>query len=153
MPGTLRNPVVDENGTWADLHYLKTHVRTEPVLEDIERGTGIFALSCVNGRVVEKNKVVTSFIPSRVDLVAGGATCRTVLEQAPPAETPIVETPTADDNKKLYEQIDTLTAKVVDLEKRLTLREQFVTPQSSLEQTIQTVASKYDAKQFWSQTK
>ena len=77
--GTLRGPYVDEAGTWADLHYLTTHEQAPAILEDVERGTGIFALSSVNGKVVEKAGVITSFIPGRVDVVVGGAVERQLL--------------------------------------------------------------------------
>ena len=80
--GVLRNPTIDADGIWADLHYLKTHEMAPGMLEDIKRGTGIFALSSVNGKAVLRNNVITSFIPGRVDLVVGGGTTRTVLEQA-----------------------------------------------------------------------
>jgi hypothetical protein len=80
--GTLCNPRVDERGTVADLRYLKTHVRTEQVLEDAERDVGLFSLSAVTTRVIEQPKgTVKSFSPLRVDLVVRGATTKKLFEQ------------------------------------------------------------------------
>jgi hypothetical protein len=43
--GVLHNPRIEGDDTWADLHYLKTHPLAESVLEDVERGLGVYGLS------------------------------------------------------------------------------------------------------------
>jgi hypothetical protein len=145
--GTLRNPEVDDKGTWADLHYLKTHVRSEQILEDLERGTGIFALSAVNAQVIERDKVVTSFLPIRVDVVAGGATTRTVLEQLPPAEL-----------KALREELAAAKTAIAELQARQTKYEQYVVPQASASAAVAAAsaaakAKGIDLKKFWNDPK
>ena len=135
--GTLRNPSVDADGTWADLHYLTTHEQAPMILEDLDRGTGIFALSSVSSKAVEQRGVITSFLPTRCDVVAGGATTKTLLESR---NAPSVT----------KEQFDALQAKTAELEKRLILREQFVAPQSSLQQEIKKVVAPIgDMKRFF----
>lgn len=139
--GTLRNITVDDKGVWGDLHYLKSHVRTEQILEDIERGTGLFALSCVNARVIERDKVVTAFLPTRVDLVAGGATTKTVLEQAPiepvsPAVNP--------------EELAALKAEVAALKAAQTKFEQFQAAHAHAAAAV-VQAESLDLKKFWNE--
>ena len=145
--GTLRNPTVDTEGTWADLHFLTRHEQAPAILEDIERGTGIFALSSVNGKVMERDGVVISFVPGRVDVVVGGATTRTVLEQAPAA----IPTVSKAEHDALLKNFEQLQSKTTELEKRMILREQYVAPQSTLQQEIKRVeaASPVDMKAFW----
>ena len=84
--GVLFNPRVDDKGTIADVKYLKSHVRTEQILEDAERDIGLFSLSAVTSRVVENKatRIVSSFVPVRVDLVTRGATTRKLFEQDNP---------------------------------------------------------------------
>lgn len=93
--GVLFNPRVDDKGTLADLRYLKSHVRTEQVLEDVERGIGLFSLSAVTTKCVEQPKgIVSSFEPIRCDLVVRGATTKRLFEQAgaPVAEVESLKT-------------------------------------------------------------
>ena len=80
--GVIRNPEVDATGTWGDLHYNRAHVRTEQLLESIERGIGPLGLSAITTKCVEKDKVVCSFEPLRLDIVVGAATTRTMFEQS-----------------------------------------------------------------------
>lgn len=143
--GVLFNPRVDDKGTVADIKFLLRHEQTPTILEDAERDIGLFSLSAVTTRIVEKPKgKVTSFVPVRVDLVTRGATTRRLFEQENAKDKLLAEQSSA---------IEELKAKVANFEQRLALREAYVEPKTTLEQTIQTVASKYDAKQFWSQTK
>jgi len=139
--GTLRNITIESDGAYGDLHYLTKHEQAAKVIEDLERGTGLFALSSVNARCLERHKQILSFVPVRVDVVTGGATTKTILEQEPTEQAKIIR-----------EQADKLTAmeaKMTDLEKRLTLREQYVEPKTTLEQTIQKATEPFDLKSFW----
>lgn len=81
--GVLTNPGVDEKGTYADLKYIIKHEQTPAIIDDLERGLGLFSLSSVNRVLREQGKVVLDFRPTRVDLVVRGATTRTLLEQSP----------------------------------------------------------------------
>jgi hypothetical protein len=136
--GTLCNPRVDERGTVADLRYLKTHVRTEQVLEDAERDVGLFSLSAVTTRVVEQPKgTVKSFSPVRVDLVVRGATTKRLFEQ---------------ENAKLDAQaaeLAELKKELVELKARQAKYEQFVEPKPAVAAAIAKVAEKIDLKKFW----
>jgi hypothetical protein len=136
--GTLCNPRVDERGTVADLRYLKTHLRTEQVLEDAERDVGLFSLSAVTTRVVEQPKgTVKSFSPLRVDLVVRGATTKRLFEQ---------------ENAKLDAQAAELAEvrkELAELKARQAKYEQFVEPKPAVAAAIAKVAEKIDLKKFW----
>lgn len=81
--GTVRGPiVVDAQGTWGDLHYIKTHPRTEQLLEGIERGVGNIGLSPHNVNIARQGRTIIGFTPRRVDVVIGAATTKGVFEQA-----------------------------------------------------------------------
>jgi hypothetical protein len=136
--GTLCNPRVDERGTVADLRYLKTHVRTEQVLEDAERDVGLFSLSAVTSRVVEHPKgVIKSFSPVRVDLVVRGATTKRLFEQ---------------ENAKLDAQAAELAAvkaELEDLKARQTKYEQLLEPQVKVAAAVAEATKGIDLKKFW----
>src|SRR5579862_641965 len=78
--GVVKSPRRAEDGVRGDLAYIKSHVRTEQILEDASRGIGLFSLSMV-AKCVEKAGKVIRYIPSRVDLVTRGATTRTLFNQ------------------------------------------------------------------------
>lgn len=160
--GTLTNPTCDEEGIWADLHYLKSHPVTEQVIEDVERGTGLFSLSTVNGGVVQKGKIIEKFIPMRCDIVVKGATCRTLLEQDTQEiivetikevkiEEPVVvaQVVTFEQYQSLETKCNDLMVKVVELEKRLELHNEYLSPKTTLEQTIAATVAGIDLKEFW----
>jgi hypothetical protein len=141
--GKLVKIEVDDHGTWADLHYLKTHTRSEQILEDIERRTGIFALSAVNAQVVERDKIVTSFLPVRVDVVAGGATTRTVLEQAAAPEI-----------AALRADVEKMAAALAELRGRQTKYEQYVDQGAAADAAVkkaeaEAAAKGLNLKDFW----
>ncbi len=153
--GTLSNPSCDNDGVWADLQYLKTHILTEQILEDLERKTGIYALSSVNAYPPrdEGKKICTAFLPTRVDVVGnGGATTKSFFEGmgAAPA-TPTV--PLAD-HEALKAEVAALKAKQAESDARFTKFEQFVTPQAKLQDTITSTLQRHeqkglDLKAFW----
>ena len=172
--GTLTNPVSDEQGVWADIHYLKSHSCTEQVLEDLERGTGLFSLSSVNGGVVQKGKVVTQFTPLRCDLVVKGATTKTLLEQTiekpeevimeNKVEETIINEEVKDESKEFtYEQYESLLTKFEEitatksqlelrleqLEARLEKFDKYMNPKMSLEQRIEQATKGIDLHKFW----
>jgi hypothetical protein len=167
--GTLTNPTCDEEGIWADLHYLRSHPLTEQVIEDVERGTGLFSLSTVNGGVIQKGRIIEKFSPMRCDLVVKGATTRTLLEQEHIMETiieevkvggcseePVVAEPvvvaqvvTFEQYQSLETKCNDLIAKVVELEKRLELHNEYLSPKTTLEQTIAATVAGIDLKEFW----
>ena len=157
--GTLTNPTCNENGIWADLHYLKSHPLTEQVIEDVERGTGLFSLSSVNGGVIQKGKVVEQFSPMRCDLVVKGATTKTLLEQntMETKEEVVVEQPVVEEVKTVhYEQFNDICVKVtelfnkvVELEKRFVLHSEYIAPKTTMEQEIAAAVKGIDLKEFW----
>ena len=51
------------------------------------------------------------------------------------------------------EKINALEAKVTELEKRVVLREQYVAPQSTLQQAIAKTTEGVDLKNFWNDAK
>lgn len=147
--GVLKS--VDESSQWADLHFNRAHTRTEQLLEMIERGIGPLALSPVTKGCVEENRngrrVVTRFEAARIDLVVGGATTKTMFEQAPPAMT-------AADIAKAFEQSPLfagLVKDVADLKARSAITAE---PQHRMEQEIKRLttpdaARNFDPKKFW----
>jgi hypothetical protein len=155
--GTLTNPSYDDEGVWADLHYLKTHILTEQILEDLERKTGIYALSSVNAYPPrdEGKKICTAFLPTRVDVVAGGgATTKTFFESAslPAVSAVPVESP---DIVALKAEIESLKAKQAESDARFVKYEQYVAPSAKLKDTIATVLQEHsdrglDLTAFWS---
>lgn len=153
--GTISNPTFEDDSIWGDLTYLKKHILTEQILEDVERNTRIFALSCANAYPAkdEGKKLISAFRPARVDVVAGGgATTRTLFEQAPAAAA----VATAAELEALRQQVAALTTRLDDSEKRLMLHEQYVAPQPVVEQTVAVVeaaavAKGIDLKKFWAE--
>ena len=143
--GSVSSPVCDDQGIWGDISYLRKHPLTEQVMEDLQRGTTLFSLSAVNGNVIENKKVVTSFRPMRLDLVAGGATTTTLLEQAP------VEEVKAEEPDPLLIKIEQMQAQINEMEKRLVLKEQFVTP--NVTETIKAATVAVDLKKYWNDFK
>ena len=146
--GTLFNPRVDERGTLADVKYLKSHERTEQVLEDAERDIGLFSLSAVTTRVVEKPKgIVTSFAPVRVDLVVRGATTRKLFEQ----QTPKPQEP----EKKMEltpitkEQFEQLQSELEALKIQAAKFEQFTAAQAHAAEAVKKTEAAIDLKKFW----
>jgi len=129
--GTLCNPRVDERGTLADLRYLKSHLRTEQVLEDAERDVGLFSLSAVTSRVVEHPKgTVKSFSPVRVDLVVRGATTKKLFEQ---------------ENQNFAE----LRKELDELKARQTKYEQLLEPKVNVAAAVADATKGIDLTKFW----
>ena len=148
--GVLSNITVEADGPYGDLAYLKSHERTEQVLEDARRKTGIFSLSMVcqsKGR----GKDIDEYIPSRVDLVVRGATTRTLFNQqtvTPPAVT-------QDEFRALTVRLEQETAARAELEKRLTVFEQLDPRGTQIQATIAQVEAKVGEKTmkaFWDTT-
>lgn len=144
--GILSNITLETDGPYGDLAYLKSHERTEQVLEDAERKTGIFSLSMVAKTRGRDPLDIEEYIPSRVDLVVRGATTRTLFNQEHPAVS-------KEQYDALAARFEQLAAKCDALEKRLDIKEKFVTPQARLEQEIErvekTVAATIDLRKFW----
>jgi hypothetical protein len=85
--GQLRNARLGDDGIRADLHYLKSHGMAERVVEDVERGLGVFGLSHDASSAAErfddgaKRLVVESLAAVRsVDLVRKPASNRNLWE-------------------------------------------------------------------------
>ena len=136
--GVLFNPRVDDKGTLADLRYLKTHARTEQILEDIDRELGIFSMSPVTVRCVERPKgSVVSFEPVRCDLVVRGATTRKLFEQA------------AAETDALKAEVAALKASVAEMQARQTKYEQYVAPKATMHETVAKTVAGIDLKKFW----
>jgi hypothetical protein len=135
--GILSNITVESDGPYGDLSYLKSHERTEQVLEDAERGTGIFSLSMV-AKTKGRGLDIDEYVPSRVDLVVRGATTRTLFNQ--------------ESNFVTKEKFEQLQAEIAELKKRIELKETIV-DSHRLEQEINRVESKayakFDPKTFW----
>lgn len=164
--GVLSQPNWEEDGIYADMDYLKSHPLTERVLEDLERGTGLFSLSSVNASPVKKGKVVTSWNPKRCDLVVRGATTKTLLEQNTMenkeeikeevvAEVAVEEKPvvTFEQHQELLTIIEKLTEQVKTLELRITKREEYLTPKTALAEQIADATKGIDLKEFWKDNK
>lgn len=114
--GTMRDVV--ESGRRGNLHFNREHGRTKEILEDIERGTRPVALSPVCGncleQTVEGKRRVTKFEATRLDVVVGAATNKTMFNQAEP-ETPLP--PPADPRlEQALASIEKLEAKLKKLE-------------------------------------
>src|SRR5262245_10532287 len=82
--GVWRNPVLESDGVYADLHYFKTHPLAERVCEDAERGLGVYGASH-NADGVGENRdgvfVVGEITEVRsVDLVTEPATVSNLWE-------------------------------------------------------------------------
>lgn len=140
--GTISNPRVDEKGTVGDVRYLKSHDRTEQILEDAERGIGLFSISPVCASCVEDRatRTVTSFAPKRCDLVVRGATTRTLFEQFSGG---------AQDTAVLRAENESLKQRVAALEAANLRHEQSSAAAASLTQKIASVESTFDPKKFW----
>jgi hypothetical protein len=138
--GTLCNPRVDDRGTVADLRYLKTHVRTEQVLEDAERDVGLFSLSAVTTRVVEHPKgTVKSFSPLRVDLVVRGATTKKLFEQ---------DHLDAEAKAQLAE-LASVKKEIAEIKARQTVYEQTVEAKAAVAAAVAETTAGIDLKKFW----
>lgn len=141
--GTLSNARVDDRGTIADLTYLRSHARTEQVLEDVERSVGLFSLSAVTTRVIENPKgTVKSFAPVRVDLVVRGATTKRLFEQSKKDDERLAA---------LEQRLAASEAKLAASEARQAKYEQYIAPQAGVAATIEKVVveSAIDLKKFW----
>jgi len=137
--GVLSNPRVDDRGTIADLKYLKSHVRTEQILEDVERDIGLFSMSPVTTRCVESPKgKVTAFVPVRVDLVVRGATTRRLFEQQAAA----APTASAAELAALKAEIETLR----ETQKR---HEQTLAVRADVQAAVEKTTAGIDLKKFW----
>lgn len=139
--GKLVKIEVDGKGTWADLHYLKTHSLAEQILEDAERGTGIFALSPVADVLLERDAVVKKFVPRRVDVVVGGATTKSLFEQAPPGADVSADA--------LRRELADVKAELADVKARQVKYEQFVSPRATVEAAVQKATEGIDLQKFW----
>jgi hypothetical protein len=138
--GTLCNPRVDERGTVADLRYLKTHLRTEQVLEDAERDVGLFSLSAVTSRVIEQPKgTIKSFSPVRVDLVVRGATTKRLFEQNAELRAEV---------SALKELVE-VRAEINELKIRQAKYEQALEPQVKVAAAVAKATEGIDLKKFW----
>ena len=151
--GTLSNITVEADGPYGDLTYLKSHERTEQILEDAERKTGIFSLSMVC-QTRGKGLDIEEYNPSRVDLVVRGATTRTLFNQQQ-ATPPAVSKEEHDALKARFEQ---QAATIKELEKRFLVFEQLDPKNTRLEQTIATTLANtaktadgrvINLKEFW----
>ena len=147
--GVLRDPYMKADGPYArELHYLKTHERTEQILEDAERGTGIFSLSMV-AKTKDGSKDISEYIPSRVDLVVRGATTRTLFNQEHDAAPSVTKA----DHDALALRFEQLKDEVAELKKRLAVREKVITPAMRLEQEVKTITATaseaFDLRAFW----
>ena len=83
--GIWHNPVMETDGVYANLHYLKSHPLCERLCEDAERGLGLFAASHnADGRGLEDKAgvlVITEILKVRsVDLVTDAATVTNLRE-------------------------------------------------------------------------
>ncbi len=82
--GMWRKPVYEADGLYADLHYLRSHPMAERVVEDAERGMGVFGMSHNADGDVEREggvDVVKRITEVRsVDLVTDPATVSTLWE-------------------------------------------------------------------------
>lgn len=90
--GIWHNPVVEPDGVYADLHYLKSHQLCERLCEDAERGLGLFAASHnADGRGVEGKDgilLITEILAVRsVDLVTNAGTVTNLRENYVPQTT------------------------------------------------------------------
>lgn len=141
--GTLCNPRVDDRGTVADLRYLKTHVRTEQVLEDAERDVGLFSLSAVTTRVVEHPKgTVKSFSPVRVDLVVRGATTKKLFEQANELDA---------EAKAQLAELAAVKKEIEEIKARQTMYEQTLEAKAAVAAAVAETTAGIDLKKFWNQ--
>ena len=142
--GILHNVRTDDRGTIADVKFLKTHARTEQILEDAERGLGLYSMSPVIVDCIEQPKgKVTSFRPVKCDIVVRGATTKTLFNQA--AEPAAAAGDSA--------AIETLKSEVAALKAQQAKFEQFTRAQAGVaavvETTLAKVAEKFDPKKFW----
>jgi hypothetical protein len=141
--GTLRD--VDATGSRGDLHFNKSHPRTEQILENIEREIGPVSLSPVYEQFTEENRsgrrVVTSFVAKRIDVVVGGATTRTMFEQA--------------DTDPLRKELDEVKAELKKVNATMSRFEQLAQRQEQLKHVIDSTLERatnggaIDLKKFW----
>ena len=83
--GVWRNPVLEADGVYADLHYFRSHPLASRVVEDAKRGLGVFGASHnADGKVVDDpsgDSVVHDLLEVRsVDLVTDAATVTNLRE-------------------------------------------------------------------------
>lgn len=137
--GVLHNVRTDDRGTLADVRFLKTHARTEQILEDAERGLGLYSMSPVIVDCIESPKgKVTSFRPIKCDIVVRGATTKTLFNQADAASA---------------SDLETLRSELAALKSQQAKFEQFTAAQAGVaavvDKTLAKVAEKFDPKKFW----
>ena len=148
--GVLFNPSVDDKGTLADVRFLKSHARTEQILEDCERNLGVFALSAVTtGCVQEPKGSITSFTPVRCDVVVGGATTHKMFEQAAQVPVPATSQGSGEEIKVLREQNAALQTRVSALEAKQLQFEQAAVNKAQTAAAVATVTAPIDLKKFW----
>ncbi len=104
--GQLKNIVCDDDGTYADLHYLRTHPMAATIVESAERMPEVLGLS-IFGKGSDKGKrnkngklIIESCILNSVDLVADPGTVNSLFESED-----VVEEVVQDDKVK-YEQLN-----------------------------------------------
>jgi hypothetical protein len=124
--GKIRNPRVEHDGIFADLHFLTTHAMAAKVCEDVERGLGMFGLShdadAGTWEMRAGVQVVTSIAEVHfVDLVGDGATVSNLWESRNVKTTlkQIIESAAklkADRKKKLLEMGDSYGASPMEME-------------------------------------
>lgn len=149
--GVLSGIYMKADGPYAkELQFLRTHERTEQILEDAERGLGMYSLSMV-AKTKSNSKDIDEYIPSRVDLVYRGATTRTLFNQD--QGTPAIPAVTKEQFDALALRFEQQQDEIADLKKRLTIREKVITPAVRLEQEIirveKAAAQDFDLKAFW----
>lgn len=112
--GQLKNPKVEDDGTYADLHYLKSHPMASMIVEAAKRmpktlGLSIFAKGSDKGRKNKNGKIIIeSCSVSSVDLVADPATVRSLFESENIMDIEPVEV--KEDNSALLAELELLKA-------------------------------------------
>lgn len=148
--GVLKNITVESDGPYGDLHYMKSHERTEQILEDAERGTGIFSLSMV-AKTRGNGLDIDEYIPSRVDCVVRGATTKTLWNQEQTAVVATVPEVAKKQFDALALRFEQQQDEIAELKKRVAIKEKVVTPGVRLEQEIKKVeaSADIDLRKFW----
>lgn len=89
--GKLQNVRLEQSGMFGDLHYLKSHPLANAVIEDVDRGMGVFGLShnATGEGQVREGVYTIEHIPAvlSVDLVDSPATNRNLWESVMPQTT------------------------------------------------------------------
>jgi hypothetical protein len=156
--GVYFQPAVDDRGTVANVRYLKNHPMTEAILEDAERGLGLFAMSPVTVDCVEDRRTheVSSFRPIRCDVVRGGSTAAKFFEQADPATDPppapavhaVVPSVTAERFEQLFATVTDLAKQLAAANARFEAFQTYIKPETKLAETIAAVVGKTDLSDF-----